>query len=65
MFTTGAQSVTGTAITLNGTATFEVARAGGAIGFTGAVAWGRAIGGTTNGGNISFSSTINRAQRNL
>ena len=60
VFTTGAQSVTGTAVTLNGPATYESATAGAAIGFTGAVALaGGAIGVTTNGGNIGFSSTIN------
>ena len=65
-FTTGAQSMTGTTVTLNGPATYGSATAGAAIGFTGAVALaGGAIGVTTNGGNIGFSSTSTATPRSL
>ncbi len=58
VFTTGAQTVTGTAITLNGP-TCQATTAAAAIGYTGAVTLGGAVAVTTNNGNIDFSSTIN------
>ncbi len=61
VFTTGAQTVTGTAITLNGP-TYQATTAAAAIGYTGAVTLGGPVAVTTNNGNIGFSSTVNGAQ---
>src|SRR5208283_4733994 len=62
VFTTGAQSVAATAITLNGPTYQSTTSGGGAsIGYTGAVTLGGNTAVTTANNNISFSSTVDGA----
>ena len=60
VFTAGAQSVTGTAITLNGP-TYQSANAGGTLGFTGVVTLGGSVTVATASATVSFSSTVDAA----
>jgi len=55
VFTTGAQSVTGTTITLNGPTYQSTAGAGSTLGFTGAVSLGSNVTVATANAAVNFS----------